>query len=41
MNEQPQPQPVGRDKASHDGLAALAIVLLAAVLIAIVINAIV
>jgi hypothetical protein len=39
MNE--QPQPVGRDKANHDGLAALAIVLLAAVLIAVVINAIV
>jgi hypothetical protein len=39
MNE--QPHPIGRDKANHDGLAALAIVLLAAVLIAVVINAIV
>jgi hypothetical protein len=39
MNE--QPHPVGRNKASHDGLAALAVVLLAAVLIAVVINAIV
>ena len=39
MNE--QPQPFGRDKVNHDGLAALAVVLLAAVLIAVVINAIV
>jgi hypothetical protein len=39
MNE--QPQPAARNGANHDGLAALAIVLLAAVLIAVVINAIV
>jgi hypothetical protein len=35
MNE--KPEPVARGKASHDGLAALAIVLLAAALIAMMI----
>ena len=37
----PEPEPPGRNRAKRDGLAALAIVLLAAVLIAVVINAIV
>ena len=39
MNDEPKPAPPGG--ASHDGLAALAIVILAAVLIAVVINSIV
>ncbi len=39
MNQ--EPQPTARGGANRDGLAALAIVLLAAVLIAVVINSIV